>query len=77
MSNLLEKIKGDALSLKVQDRAKLAKALIYSIDTEIGNDLHENTWDVELKRRVKEILDGEVKGIPAEQVFAKIRKKYH
>ena len=77
MSNLLEKIKGDALSLKVQDRAKLAKALIYSIDTEIGNDLHENTWDVELKRRVKGILDGEVKGIPAEQVFAKIRKKYH
>ncbi len=77
MTNSLEKIKGDALTLTVQDRAKLAKALLYSLDTEIGNDLHENSWDVELERRVKEILDGEVKGIPAEQVFAKIRKKYH
>ncbi len=77
MNNSLEKIKGDALSLTVQDRAKLAKALIYSLDNEINNDLHGSLWDVELERRVKEILDGDVKGIPAEQVFAKIRKKYH
>jgi putative addiction module component (TIGR02574 family) len=77
MSNSLEKIKGDALSLTIQDRAKLTKALIYSLDTEMKNDLHNMSWDAELEKRVKEILDGEVKGVPAEQVFAKIRKKYH
>ena len=31
MNNSLEKIKGDALSLPVQERAKLAQILIYSI----------------------------------------------
>ena len=77
MNNALEKIKGDALSLPVQERAKLAQILIYSIDNDIKHGLKNTAWDAELEKRIKAILDGEVKGIPAEEVFAKIRKKYH
>ena len=77
MNGLLEKIKGNALSLPVQERAKLAQILLYSLDDEINYESEGTAWDTELEIRVKSILNGKVKGIPAEEVFAKIRKKYH
>ena len=75
--NGLDKIKIHALALSVQERAKLAQILLYSLDDELKYESKEADWDNELEMRVKEILDRKLTGIPAEEVFAKIRKKYH
>lgn len=65
-------------SLGLQDRAELASVLIQSLD---GNDIgdvaaFEDEWDNELKKRVEEVVSGEVQGIPSEEVFAKLAEKY-
>ena len=58
----------------MQERAKLAQVLISSIDEVTAEDM-SSAWDAELKKRVREIREGRVKGIPAEEVFAKLEEK--
>ena len=55
----------DALALPVQDRAKLAHTLISSIDEKNETGV-SSAWDVALKKRVREIREGKVRGVPAE-----------
>ncbi len=75
MSDLLSKMKNEALSLPEDDRAKLAHELIMSLDEGIDSDA-DNTWEAEISRRVQEIKDGTAKGRPAEEVLSEIRAKY-
>jgi len=75
MTAALKKVTHDALELPRRQRAKLAHALIVSIDA--GPDKNvDAAWDAEIDRRVREIRTGKVKGVPAEEVFAKLRAKY-
>jgi putative addiction module component (TIGR02574 family) len=76
MTTTLKQLTLEALELPVQERAKLAHDLINSIDEESAEDM-ASAWDLELKKRVREIREGRVKGIPAEEVFAKLEEKYH
>ena len=76
MLDKLQKLKDEALLLPVRQRAKLAHILLSSIDEGTQQDV-DYAWDVELERRIKDIRNGKVKGIPAEEVFAKLRDKYH
>lgn len=75
MSALLDKMANEALSLPINDRAKLAHDLIVSLDEHIDSDVN-NAWEVEINRRVKEIKDGTAKGRPAEQILSEIKAKY-
>ena len=36
----------------------------------------ESAWTQELERRLADFESGRVKGVPAEEVFAKLREKY-
>ncbi len=45
------------------------------IDGSSGETL-STAWDIELKRRVLEIKEGRVEGIPVEEVFARLGAKY-
>jgi putative addiction module component (TIGR02574 family) len=76
MKATLDKVAHDALEMPEQDRAHLAHALILSMD-DSGDDDVSTAWDAEIERRVNDIRSGKVKGIPAEEVFAKLRDKYH
>ena len=76
MTIAMKQLMHDALELSVQERAKLAHILIASIDESEDGEI-ASAWDVELKKRVQEIREGKVKGIPAEEVFAKLEEKYH
>ena len=76
MRTALKQLIHDALELPTQERAELAHILIASIDDDVEEDISFD-WDMELKKRVHEIREGRVKGIPAEDVFAKLREKYH
>ncbi len=75
MSDLLSKMKNEALSLPEDDRAKLAHELIMSLDEGIDSDV-DNAWEAEISRRVQEIKDGTAKGRHAEEVLSEIRAKY-
>jgi putative addiction module component (TIGR02574 family) len=75
MTNQMKQLMHDALELSVKERAKLAHILITSID-EMSDENVSSRWDDELKKRVREIREGSVKGIPAEEVFARLEEKY-
>jgi len=78
MKATLEQVAEQALSLSSEDRAALTKILIQALDSEPRESQVEvdEAWQIEVEKRVDDILSGRVKGVPAEEVFAKLRAKY-
>ena len=74
MTATLERLTHDALELSTHERAQLAHSLIASMDEEHDADA-DSAWDAEVERRVEEIRSGKVQGIPAEEVFARLKAK--
>ncbi|MCK5057597.1 MAG: addiction module protein [Candidatus Aminicenantes bacterium] len=72
----LKRLKNEALELPIQERAELAHILIASIEERGEMDV-SSAWDMELEKRIREIREDKVKGVPVEEVFAKLEKKYH
>ena len=75
MTDIAERLKPELAGLSAQDRAALASFLIRSLDEAEDADA-EAAWDAELARRAEDIKSGKAIGIPADQVFADLRKKY-
>ena len=76
MKTELKKIVDNALLLPTNERAELANILLSSLDDDSQRDI-EDAWGAELEKRIHDIRSGNVKGIPAAEVFAKLREKYH
>ena len=78
MKATLEQVTEEALNLSASDRAVLTKILIQALDDGPSDEAPEvqQEWQVEVEKRVDEVLSGRVKTIPAEEVFAKLRAKY-
>ncbi len=76
MAHSLPEIEKDALKLSAEDRARLAVRLLSSLEetTESPEEI-EKLGIAEADRRFQELRDGVVKGIPAREVFAELRKK--
>ena len=72
MSSLVEELSRKALSLSPEERVQLAEELLATVQ-EVDADV-EAAWDEEIKRRVAEIDNGTAKLIPAEEVFAEVRR---
>lgn len=64
-----EQLEVEARHLPRDERARLAEALIASLDEEAEV---ERAWSVEIRRRVEELESGAVKTISAEEVFAEL-----
>ena len=75
MTKGAEQMKSELSQLSAQDRAELARFLIQSLDDDDADEDAEAAWDAELTRRAEEIETGRVEGVPADQVFAEIRRK--
>ncbi len=71
MTDIAERVKGEALQLADDERAELAYCLLQSLDESV-----RSAWEDELDQRWQEMESGVVPGVPAEQVFAEMRKKY-
>jgi putative addiction module component (TIGR02574 family) len=72
MSSLIDELSRKARSLPPEERIRLAEELLSSVqdpDEEI-----EAAWAEEIKRRLEEVESGTAKLIPAEEVFAEIRR---
>ena len=78
MKATLEQVAEEALGLSLPDRSVLTRILIQTLDPEPAEDAAEvqQAWQVEVEKRVDEVLSGRVKTVPAEEVFAKLRAKY-
>ena len=71
MTEIAEKLRREALQLPDDERSELTYCLLQSLGDEV-----RAVWEVELDQRWQEMESGVVSGVPAEQVFAEMRKKY-
>lgn len=66
-----------ALALPLDERAKLAREIIASLDGEPDADAEE-AWASEVERRIREIKSGEVKTVPrsvaSERIADRLRR---
>ena len=72
MTTLVDELSQRALELPPEERVRLAERLlatVHEVDAEV-----DAAWDEEIKRRLAEIDNGTVKLIPAEEVFAEVRR---
>ncbi len=65
-----DELEAVALSLPVEQRARLAHKLIASIDDEPAGQIEE-AWIQEVDRRAEEVLNREVETVPGDEVFRK------
>jgi putative addiction module component (TIGR02574 family) len=73
----IEQLKEQVDALSPEDRAELTRYLLCSHDPENDDEQAvEAAWDVVLQRRLAEIESGKAVGVPAEEVLARLRKKY-
>lgn len=76
MSDTLADLKEKAVRLSEAERAELALALIESLDGPIDFDVGvEEAWRVEIERRTGQIERGEVRPIPGDEVFERLRRR--
>ncbi|MFA7594247.1 MAG: addiction module protein [Thiohalobacteraceae bacterium] len=74
MATTLEELETQALKLTRQERDKLIRRLIVSLDGEPDGTPDEiaKAWDEEIARRVADMEAGRTKWIPAEEVVAEL-----
>jgi putative addiction module component (TIGR02574 family) len=66
----LNQIEAEALNLSGEERAELAQKLLLSLDTPSEEEIAED-WVMEAQRRARELDEGLVQAIPAEEVRRK------
>jgi putative addiction module component (TIGR02574 family) len=72
MTTLVDELSRKALELPAGERVRLAEKLLATVH-EVEPDI-EAAWDEEILRRLAEIDGGTAKLIPAEEVFAEVRR---
>jgi len=73
MDGRFEDIVVSAMELPEEDRVRLARELIASLDEEIDPDV-ERLWLAEAERRLEELRSGKARGVSAEEAFARVCK---
>jgi len=74
MAETLERLKLQLEQLSAEDKSELAHFLLDSLEPK--EEGVTAAWDQEIARRVEEIRSGRVSGMPAEEVFAELRREY-
>lgn len=72
MSSSFEEIEQQAKQLKAEDRAKLAEAMLESLQRTISEV--ESAWAREIEERVAAFDRGEMQSYSAEDVFTEARR---
>jgi putative addiction module component (TIGR02574 family) len=75
MGSEARKILENALALSPDERAALAHELLASLDAERDPGV-EQDWAAEITRRAERFRAGESKGIPADEVRARLVERY-
>lgn len=75
MTTTRDRVIEEALSLPADVRLNLVEKLLTSLNLPINEEI-DRLWAEEAEHRVSQIEAGEVKMVPGEEVFSKIRAKY-
>ena len=75
MTAMPDRVIEEVLSLPADIRLNLVEKLITSLNLPIDEDI-DHLWAEEAERRISQIEAGEVRIVPGEEVFSKIRAKY-
>ena len=73
MTDLVTELTQRAQALSPEERVRLAELLLDSVRPPADVE-NEQAWDEELVRRIDEVERGVAKLIPAEEVFAEVRR---
>lgn len=73
MSNI-QKIIQEVQSLPVEQRALIVDSLLRSLNQ--PDPMFDAQWITVAKRRLDELRSGQVKPVPGEEVFARVRKRF-
>ena len=73
MTDLVTELSKRARELSPEDRARLAEELLESLEVGLDPEV-DAAWDEELRKRVAEVEAGVVKLVPADEVFARVRR---
>jgi putative addiction module component (TIGR02574 family) len=76
MSEATAQLLSKVLALPIADRLELLDALSASLAPPRGSNDSDPDFDATLQRRIDELESGRVKGVPAEEVLERLRKKY-
>lgn len=74
VSRNLDDIAAEALELPLTARAELASRLLDSLD-DLSEEESDQLWAEEAERRYAEYKAGNIKAVPAEEVFARLRSR--
>jgi len=75
MSKPIDQVEAEALELSVQDRARLARRLLESLDDQVDDPEEvDRAWKAEIERRVADLDSGKVDLIPGDEVLREARK---
>lgn len=69
MPRTVEELESEALELPRPERARLAEALLSSLDEDAEV---ERAWREEIARRLEELRNGSVSTLPADEVFRQL-----
>lgn len=69
-----EKIEEEIRMLGAGEKMELLRLLIAELDAPADADA-ERVWVEEAQRRQRELVEGEVKGVPGERVFENLRSR--
>ena len=72
MASLVEELSQKARALPPEERVRLAEELLATVQ-EVDLEI-EAAWDEEIRRRIAEIDSGAAKLVPADEVFAEVRR---
>jgi putative addiction module component (TIGR02574 family) len=73
MTDPVAELSQRARALSPQDRARLAEELLASLEGEVERE-DDAASDAELLRRIAEVDSGAVELLPADEVFARVRR---
>jgi putative addiction module component (TIGR02574 family) len=73
MPDLVIELSQRARELVPEDRARLAEELLASLEGDLEPQV-DAAWDEALLKRIGEIESGAVKLVPADEVFARVRR---
>lgn len=73
MPDLVTELSQRARELVPEDRARLAEELLASVEEVLDPEV-DAAWDEELRKRIAEVESGAVMLVPANEVFARVRR---
>lgn len=79
MASTLDSLVEQVIELPIALREIVVHRLMVSMDEDYEPEMDpdiEAAWNVEIQRRRADFESGKDKGIPAEEVFAQLRKEY-